>query len=176
MRGQCFPFILTLPKRRSGSWSLYWRTFGSILSNGRPFTRINPCPRLQWATAVAVFWNAQELKHYQDWPKISAFQHNLNLTHIWIAWYSDAHGRMKLLSVSFIFMTIRTKIIVTIQTNFLKLRLIGNKSHSINPRVLFMNILCDIYLFAENLNGLKWFSFLQNDKRICLAGFDARFL
>lgn len=37
--------------------TLYWRVAGSTISRGLPFTLIRPFPRLQWATAVAVFYD-----------------------------------------------------------------------------------------------------------------------
>jgi hypothetical protein len=37
--------------------TLYLRVWGSTRSSGLPFTLIKPLPVLQWATAVAVFWN-----------------------------------------------------------------------------------------------------------------------
>lgn len=35
--------------------TLYWRVAGSSISRGLPLTFRRPFPRLQWATAVAVF-------------------------------------------------------------------------------------------------------------------------
>ena len=37
--------------------TLYWRVAGSTVSRGLPFTLIRPFPLLQWATAVAVFYD-----------------------------------------------------------------------------------------------------------------------
>ena len=49
------PANRSLPGSRRGSSSLYCSVRGSIISRGRPFTLMRPLPRLQCATALAVF-------------------------------------------------------------------------------------------------------------------------
>lgn len=56
---------LTFPNSKIGSCNLYWSTLGSICSNGLPLTRMRPHPRLQYATAVAVFWKESERKWFE---------------------------------------------------------------------------------------------------------------